>query len=114
MFIPNTPSTSGFSWDGVVFSARGQVHRAANNLGIQRYAFSANGRRYLMFNVSEAEEVYEWLVANKSVLLDAYRMLNLQQQQPVEPRYWQWELVDGNWELVEIEKVTPEQMRLLL
>ena len=70
--------------------ARDQVHRAANNLGIQRYAFSANGRRYLMFNVGEAEAVYKWLVANKSVLVDAYRMLTLQQQQPVEPS-------NGNW-----------------
>ena len=37
------------------------------------------------------------------------------QPEPVEPKYWQWELVDGNWELVKIdspERGPPEQMRL--
>ena len=91
---------------------RDQAHRAANNLGIQRYALSANGRRYLMFNVGEAEAVYEWLVNNRVRLVDTYRMLKLQQKVP---KHWRWELVEGNWELVGLdspEKVPPEQMRL--
>ena len=94
--------------------AREQVHRAANELGIQRYAFSANARRYLMFNVGEAEAVYGWLVDNRRVLVDAYRMLKHQQEAP---NHWKWELVDDNWDLVGIDapvKVAPEQMRLPL
>ena len=92
--------------------ARAQVYRAANNLGIQRYAFSTNGRRYLMFNAGEAEAVYEQLIDNRRVLIDSYRILK---QVAEAPQHWKWELVDGNWELVGIdapEKVLPEQMRL--
>lgn len=89
-----------------------QVRRAADSLGIRRYAFSSSGRRYLMFSVGEAEAVYEWLVDNKNVLIQAYyRMLRPQPR----PKYWKWELVDGSWDLVEIDtpqKVPPEQMRL--
>jgi len=94
--------------------ARGQVHRAANNLGIRRCAFSATGRRYLMFNAGEAEAVYEWVVDNRGRLVDAYRMLKLQQEVP---KHWKWELVDSNWELVGIDtpvEAPPEQMRLPL
>jgi len=90
------------------------VHRAANTLGIQRYAFSSNGRRYLMFNAGEAEAVYEWLVDNKSVLVDSYRMLKLQQEAP---KHWAWQLIDGDWDLLGIDtlqEVPPEQMRLPL
>ena len=91
------------------------VHRAANELGIQRYASSINGyRRYLMFNVGEAEAVYEWLVDNRSVLVDAYWLLK---QAADVPKHWKRELVDGNWELVGIEapiEVPAEQMELPL
>jgi len=93
---------------------RDQVGRAANNLGIRRYAFSTNGRRYLMFNVGEAEAVYQWLVDNKGVLIDAYRMLELQERIP---EHWKWELIDDGWVLVGIDapiEVSPEQMGLPL
>ena len=93
---------------------RDQVHRAANNLGIQRSAFSSNGRRYLMFNAGEAEAVYQSLVDNRGRLEDAYQMLKLQQGVP---KHWKWELVDSNWELIGIDtpiEVPPEQMRLPL
>jgi len=91
--------------------AMDQVRRAADILGVRRYAFSSNGRRYLMFNVGEAEAVYEWLTDNKDVLIDTYRRLRSQPR----PKYWKWELIDGSWDLVEIDapqKVPPEQMRL--
>lgn len=93
---------------------RNQVHRAADDLGIQRCAFSSNGRRYLMFNAGEAEAVYEWLVENSTVLVDAYWLLK---QAADAPEHWKWELVNGNWELVGVEspeEVPPEQMRLPL
>lgn len=91
---------------------KNQVHRAASSLGIRRYAFSTNGRRYLMFNAGEAEAVYEWLVDNRSVLIDAYRLLKLQQEAP---KHWAWQLTDGDWDLLGIDtpqEVPPEQMRL--
>ncbi|MBA7637727.1 hypothetical protein ES703_45374 [subsurface metagenome] len=90
------------------------VHRAAKELGIERYFVNKNGRRYLMFNAGEAEAVYEWLVDNRGRLVDAYRMLKLQQEVP---KHWKWELTDSSWELVGIDtpvKVPPEQMRLPL
>ncbi len=92
--------------------AKGQVHRAAKESGIERCFVNKNGRRYLMFNAGEAEAVYERLVANRGVLEGAYQML----KQRV-PKHWKWELVDSNWELVGIDtpvKVPPEQMRLPL
>lgn len=67
-----------------------------------------------MFNVREAEAVYEWLVDNKSMLVDAYFMVK---QQEGVPKHWKWALIDDNWELVGIgapEKVPPEQIRLPL
>jgi len=88
------------------------VHRAANTLGIQRYAYSANGRRYLMFNAGEAEAVYEGLVDNRRVLVDAYRMLKLHQEAP---KHWAWQLTDGDRKLLGIdtpEEAPAEQMRL--
>lgn len=78
--------------------ARDLVHKAANALGIQRYAFSTNGRRYLMFNAGEAEAVYERLVENSTVLVDAYFMVkhqDLMAKAPSPPT-----------------EVPPEQMRL--
>lgn len=93
--------------------AMDQVHRAANALGIQRYAFSTNGRRYLMFNAGEAEAVYEWLFDNRRVLLDSYWLLKEAAEEA--PEHWKWELVDGNWERLGIDtpvKEPPEQMRL--
>jgi len=41
------------------------VHKAAKELGIERYFVNKNGRRYLMFNAGEAEAVYEWVVGNR-------------------------------------------------
>jgi len=86
------------------------IHRAAEALGLCRYFTNKNGRRYLMFNAGEAEAVYEWLVDNKGVLIDAFWKLKLQP-----PEHWKWERVNGNWELIGIdspERVPPEQMRL--
>ena len=88
------------------------VHRAAKELGIERYFVNKNGRRYLMFNAGEAETVYEWLGDNKGRLVDAYRMLKLQQEVP---KHWKGELIDSSWELVGIdspERVPLEQMGL--
>ena len=86
-----------------------QVKKAAFALGIQRCSISQSGRQYTMFNVGEAEAVWEWLSSNKKVsetLCKAYHRL--------EQRYWQWELTGGNWELVPVErksKVLPGQLR---
>lgn len=92
---------------------RHEISKAARDLGIERYFVNKNGRRYLMFNVGEAEAVYEWLAENRRmILVGAYRMLKLQQEMP---KHWMWELVDGSWELVGIKtpiEVSPEQMRL--
>lgn len=88
------------------------VHKAAKELGIERYFVNKNGRRYLMFNAGEAETVYEWLGDNKGRLVDAYRMLKLQQEVP---KHWKGELIDSSWELVGIdspERVPLEQMGL--
>jgi len=93
---------------------RRAVHKAAKELGIERCFVNKNSRRYLMFNVGEAEAVYEWLIANKGELVDAYRVLKLQQESP---KHWAWQLIDGDWGLLGIdtpEKVPPEQMRLPL
>lgn len=79
------------SWQKAKARYRRAVHKAAKELGIERYFTNKNGRRYLMFNVGEAEAVYEWLLNNGA------------------------KLIDSNWNLVSIDtpaKVPQEQLRL--
>lgn len=105
----NDPGVEGWTREKARY--RRAIHRAAEALGLCRYFTNKNGCRYLMFNAGEAEAVYEWLVENSGVLVDAYWRLK---QAAEAPKHWKWELVDGGWELVEIDAPikVPEQMRL--
>ena len=51
-------------WGKAKARYRRAVHKAAKELGIERYFTNKNGRRYLMFNAGEAEAVYEWVDFN--------------------------------------------------
>lgn len=41
------------------------VHEASTSVGVTRFFVNKNGRRYRMFNVAEAEAVWQWLLKNK-------------------------------------------------
>ncbi len=105
--VPGRDELGEEKWLTVRASLRRLVHQAARRLGIERF-YVKRGRQYLMFNAGEAEAVYGWLVSRKSVLVDTYGLR------------WEhsgWELIDGNWEWVELdvpERVPPEQGRLTL
>jgi hypothetical protein len=43
------------------------LHEGSKQLQINRHFISATGRRYLMFNVGEAEAVYHWLFEDRRV-----------------------------------------------
>ncbi len=58
-------------WTREKMRYRRAVHKAAKELGIERYFVNKNGRRYLMFNVAEAEAIYEWLLNNGAKLVDS-------------------------------------------
>ncbi len=51
-------------WGKAKARYRRAIHKAAKELGIERYFVNKNGRRYLMFNAGEAEAVYEWVDFN--------------------------------------------------
>lgn len=79
------------------------IHQGAKALGICRFYTNKNGRRYLMFNVAEAEAVYKRLLPYKWMyMLGAKDKPN------------RWEFVDGFWEPHDVESVekVPEQLRL--
>lgn len=79
---------------------RRNIHRAAHDLGITRHSLSKTGRRYLMFNLGEAEAVYS-------------RCLDMDTRIP-QTIFYEWQKIDGFWEIIEVDKKTripKEQMR---
>lgn len=84
---------------------RREIHRVAKIIGIDRFFINKNGRRYLMFNVREAEAIYQQLLSYKwqGNIFEA------------EKKPLKWEFLNGNWELIECEereKIPIEQLTL--
>ena len=82
-----------------------KIHSAAMQLGIKRFYLARNGRHFLMFNVREAEAIYQQLLSYKwqGNIFEA------------EKKPLKWEFLNGNWELIECEereKIPIEQLTL--
>jgi len=102
VFIENEEKTPNIRAK-VEVRLRREIHQAAKALGVNRFFTNKNGRRYLMFNVTEADAIYQYLVPHK------WRYV------PQIKKPLRWEFVDGFWELIEVEeaeKIPIEQLTL--